>query len=91
MIEIYKSKYRLNPPFMIEIFGDKEVPYQLRSTGKLNLPKVRTTNYGTDTVRFKGQRAWAKLPIELKASSSLTDFRKYLKSEKSRHCNLISK
>ena len=86
-IEIYKTKNWLNPPFMIEIFGDKEVPYQLRSTSKLNLPKVRTTNYGTDTVRFMGQRAWAKLPLELKASSSLTVFRKYLKSEKSRHCN----
>ena len=87
MIEIYKTKNRLNPPFMIEIFGDKEVSYQLRSTSKLNLPKVRTTNYGTDTVWFMGQRAWAKLPIDLKASSSLTVFRKYLKSEKSRHCN----
>ena len=87
MIEIYKTRNRLNPPFMIEIFGDKEAPYQVRSTSKLNLPKVRTTNYDTDTVRLMGQRAWAKLPIELKASSSLTVFRKYLKSEKSRHCN----
>ena len=87
VIEIYKTKNRLNLPFMIEMFGDKEVPYQLRITSKLNLPKVRTTNYGTDTVRFMGQRVWAKLPIELKASSSLTGFRKYLKSEKSRHYN----
>ena len=85
MIEIYKTKNRLNPPFMIETFGEKEVPYQLRVTSKLNLPKVRTTNYGTDTVRIMGQRAWTKLPIELKTSSSLTVVRKYLKSEKCEH------
>ena len=59
MIEIYRTKNQLNPPFMIEIFGDKEVPYQLRSTSKLNLPQKRTTNYGTDTVRFMCQRALA--------------------------------
>ena len=57
MIEIYKTKNRLNPPLMMEIFDNKILPYQLRSTSTLNLPKVRTTNYGTDTVRFMGQRA----------------------------------
>ena len=56
---------------MIETFEEKAVPYQLRSTSNLNLPKVRTTDYGTDTVKFMGQRAWAKLPKEIKSSSSL--------------------
>ena len=37
-----------------------------------NLPKVGTTYYGTGTVRFMDQRAWAKLPTEIKTSSSLT-------------------
>ena len=40
MIEIYKTKNRLNPPFMMEIFDDKILPYQLRSASTLNLPKV---------------------------------------------------
>ena len=42
MIEIYKTRKRLNPSFMIEIFDEKTVPYQLRSMSNLNLPKVRT-------------------------------------------------
>ena len=66
MIEIYKTKNRLNPLFVIESFEEKAVPYQLSSTSNLNLPKVRTTYYGTDTVKFMGQRAWRKLPIEIK-------------------------
>ena len=78
MIEIYKTKNRLDPPFMMEIFDNKILPYQLRSTSTLNLPKVRTANYGTDTVRFMGQRAWAKLPIEIKTSSSLTNLENML-------------
>ena len=42
MIEIYNTRKRLNPSFMIEIFDEKTVPYQLRSMNNLNLPKVRT-------------------------------------------------
>ena len=64
MIAIYKTKNQLNPSFMLEIFEEKALPYQLRCSSTLNLPKVRTTCYGTDTVRFMGQKAWAKLPIE---------------------------
>ena len=147
MIEIYKTENQLNPLFMIEIFKEKAVPYQLRSqarrqlnwigggggmnsqykllsellsdqaafitspktslanywgalpplppsvygpvrsTSNLNLPKVTTTYYGTDTVRFIGQRARAKLPTEIKTSSFLAVFKKQLKSKKCWHCN----
>ena len=69
MTEIYKTINRLNLSFTIEIFDDKSLPYHLRRMGDLDLPKVRTTCYGTDTVQFMGQRAWAKLPIEIKISN----------------------
>ena len=87
MIEVYKTKNRLNPLFMIEIFEEKAAPYQLRSTSNLNLLKVRNTHNGTDTVRFMGQRARAKLPTEIKTSSSV--FKKQLKSKKCGHCNCM--
>ena len=87
MVEIYKTRNHLNPSFMMEIFEEKAMPYQLRSSSNLNLPKVRTTCYGTDTVRFMGQRTWAKLPIEVKTSVSLTVFKKHLKTTKCKHCN----
>ena len=54
------------------IFHDKTVPYQLIRTNNLNLPNVRSEDYGTDTVRFIGQRVRAKFPIENKTSGSLT-------------------
>ena len=75
---------------MIEIFHDKAVPYQLRSTSNLNLPKVRTAYYGTDTVRFMGQKAWAKLPIEMKTSSSLTSEVKEMRTLQPKLDNLHS-
>ena len=40
-----------------------------------------TTCYGTDTVRFMGQRTWEKLPIEVKTSVSLTVLKNILKQQ----------
>ena len=75
VVEIYKTRNPLNPSFMMEIFEEKAMPYQLRSLSYLNLPKVRTTCYATDTIRFMGQRIWAKLPIDVKTSVSFTVFK----------------
>ena len=36
MIEIYKTKNQLNPPFMLENFEEKALPYQLRCSSTLN-------------------------------------------------------
>ena len=59
---------------MTEISDEKLVPYQLRITNNLNVPKWRVTYYGADTVRFMGQRVQAKLSTEIKTSSSLAVF-----------------
>ena len=63
MIGIYITKNRLNPLLITETFYDKAVPYWRKSKSNLNLSKVKTTYYGTDTVWFLGQRVWEKLPI----------------------------
>ena len=56
MVEIYKTRNHLNPSFVMEIFEEKAMPCQLRGSSNLNLPKVRTTCYGTDIVRFMGKK-----------------------------------
>ena len=35
MVEIYKTKYNLNPNFMKQILEEKEMPYNLRCSDKL--------------------------------------------------------
>ena len=77
MIEIYKTKNRLNPPCMMKIFDQKAVPYRLRCKSILNLPKMRATYYGTHQYTYMRQRAWAKLPTEIKTSKSLTVFKNF--------------
>ena len=71
----------------MEIFEEKALPYQLRCMDNLNLPIVRTIHYGTNIVRFMGQRVWAKLSTEIIYSVSLRVFKKHLKPRKCTHCN----
>ena len=54
MIEIYKARNNLNPSFMKQIFEAKVFPYNLRCSGKLQLPKATATGLGIDTVKFVG-------------------------------------
>ena len=55
MIEIYKTRNNLNPSFKKQIFEAKFLPYNLRCSKNLQLPKVKTTSHGINTVRFVGE------------------------------------
>ena len=52
------SMNNLNPSFMNEIFLQRDPPYNLRNTNTFILPTVHTVNYGTETVRYRGQHVW---------------------------------
>ena len=39
MVEIYKTKYDPNPSFMKQIFEEQAMPYNLRCSDRLQLPK----------------------------------------------------
>ena len=87
LAEIYKAVNNLNPIFMAEIFVTKDVPYNLRSSNNLVLPRARSSSYGTDTIRFIGQKLWQTLPREIKESQSLEIFKRNIKSIKMFDCS----
>ena len=80
LTEIYKTINNLNPSFMEEVFVTNAVPYNLRGSTNLVLPKARTNLYGIDTVRFVGQKLWENLPKEIKESKTLEIFKRNIKS-----------
>ena len=61
---------------MVEIFVTNVVPYNLRASTNLVLPKARTSLYGIDTVRFVDQKLWQSVPKEIKESQSLDVFKR---------------
>ena len=79
LTEIDKTVKNLNPSFLAEVFVTKDVPYNLCDSNNLALPRARTNLYGTDTIRFFGQKVWQTLPREIKESQSLEIFKRILR------------
>ena len=72
---------------MKQIFDDKVLPYNLRCSNKLQLPKAKTTGLGIETVRFVVGKVWETLPPELKRSNSLKIVKRIIKTYKCNNCN----
>ena len=68
----------INPPFMKEIFVEREIHYNLRVFNSVYACKPRTTAYGLETVSFLGQNPWRDLPLHIKKSQSVKRFKKYI-------------
>ena len=54
MTKIYKAKSGLSPPFMKDIFAERNTGYNLRHGNDSQLPKVHATTYGIETISFLG-------------------------------------
>ena len=73
--EIYKSLTDLNPECLKPFFTVKELPYNLRNGHILNLPSTGTTHYGTNSILSRACQVWNNLPLSIKQSQSLLEFK----------------
>ena len=87
MTEIYKTRSGLCPPFMKDIFVDRNTGYDLRHGNDSQFPKVRTTKYGIETISFHGNRLLSTLPNIIKQASTLPIFKSHIKCWKGENCN----
>ena len=101
-IEMYKISNDLSPLFMKDIMTEICVPYNTRSTTKVeidddgnyrclkksnfNLPAIKTVSYGFESIRYLGPKIWKLVPDELKGLTSLETFKKKVKSLKFEQC-----
>ena len=76
MTEIYKTKCGLNPPFMKEIFMQRNIGYSLRHGDDAQLPKVPTTSFGVESIAYLGNKLWQILPQRNKTIKQPSHFQK---------------
>ena len=86
MTEMYKTKNELNPLFMQEIFHENTTRYNLRSNNEFTQPRVRSVSNGTESVRFKGPQLWQTLPLTIRNSENLCQFRNKIKNWFGENC-----
>ena len=65
---------------MKEIFCERTVTYNLRNNNEFLLPRVRTTSYGSETIKYRGQRLWVSLPQHIRDAQSIIEFKKQIKA-----------
>ena len=78
--EIYKSLADINPDFMKPYFKIKEMPYDLKNGNALKLLSENSTYYRINSVLFRTCLLWNRLPLLLKQSQSLLEFKSKMKT-----------
>ena len=84
--EMYKVKNHLSPLPMQNMFSEQNSSYELRSERCWEVPRVRTVNNGTETIRFRGLKTWEMVPSEIKGATALTEFKNKIKQWKPTNC-----
>ena len=67
-IEMFKCVHGLNPPYLNELFINKDTPYNLRDNNRLQQPEYQTVRHGFKSFRYYGSKLWDTLPREVKQS-----------------------
>ena len=84
--EIYKSLTDSSSEFVKPFFTVKQLPYNLRNRDISNLPSERTTYYGTNSILFRACQVWNNLPLSIKQSQSLLEFKTNIKTLRNIEC-----
>ena len=79
MTEIFKTQKNLNPPFMNEIFRERDNIYNLRNNNEFVLPSIKTVHFGSESIRYRGPQLWFSLPQDIRNTESLSLFKSKIK------------
>ena len=71
---------RPNSPVYLKIFLTlKASNYNFRYTNLLNLPRVRSSRYGTNSFSFQAAKLWNTLPEEARKITTFNVFKSFVK------------
>ena len=85
-VEMYKCLNKLSPSYLSEKFNKNETEYNLRDGNRLLKKKVNTKCFGLRTFSYSGAKLWNNLPMEIKNSVTLNEFKERIKLWKTCHC-----
>ena len=76
-IEIFKSLTKISPTYMNKIFipESRTRPVRKQHINNLKTVNVKTSTFGTNSIRSLGPKVWNKLPSHMKCNESLSDFK----------------
>ena len=87
MTEIFKTQNNLNPPFMNEIFRERDNIYNLRNNNEFVLLSIKTVHFESESIRYRGPQLWFSLPQDIRNTESLSLFKSKIKKWHGEECS----
>ena len=87
MIEMFKTQNNMNPSFMNEIFREQVNMYNLRNNNEIVLPRIKTVNFGSESIRYRGPQLWFSFPQDIRNTESLSLFKSKIKKWHDEDCS----
>ena len=86
-LEIFKITYGLSPQYLKEFLCFKdESSYNFRYTNLLDIPRTKSTRYGTNSFRYQAAKLWNFLPEEARKITSFNQFKSFIKTWNGASC-----
>lgn len=79
-VETFKIIYGSSPLYLKNFIVFKESKYNLRYSNLLDLPSVRTTQYGLNSFSYQAAKLWNALPDEARKIASFNSFKQFVKT-----------
>ena len=73
-IEVFKILHKQAPSFLHDIVKFKNISYSFRKINTVEVPQVRTTNFGLNSFIYGGATFWNELPENIQKETSLEQF-----------------
>ena len=85
-IETFKVVYGLSPTYLQEFLCFKDSSYNFRYSNLLEIPRTKSTRYGTNSFRFQAAKLWNSLPEEARKITSFNNFKNFIKTWNGASC-----
>ena len=72
---------------MSSIFPPRPIKYNLQTQSDFLRNSVNSSKYGLNSIRFFASKVWQIVPMEMKSSKGLEDFKNKIRRWESGECN----
>ena len=79
-IQMYKIKKQMSPKYLLALFTERELTYNVRDNNTFEIATFNTINYGKRSFKYYGAKLWSRIPINVKESVSLQGFKSAITS-----------
>ena len=77
--EVYKIINNISPSYLNSLFEIKKTPYGLKDPLRIEQPRKKKTTFGLRSINYVGSKLWNELPLHIKKSSDVVEFKRALK------------